>query len=763
MRAPFCLVHLGLPSLLLPACPVPHGKDTAHPEETAADVDTSGDTGTGGDTGLPPACDPRTFAVRVSGFEEWRFDEALGPPVVTDLDGDTHPDLVLLQGEGLRILWGGGDLSFADPLLVPLGQPFVDLAVVEPGGDGLPEVILLAEDGEVLVVPQTAARTLGAPASWWTAGCETPAFDLVFADLDDDGSADAFVSCTGGTYAIRSSSGDPSGTSATSPDPYDTVLPADWDGDGDEDLLLGGLDGRDLTLVLGDAGGTYSTSRVPVSEEVRLLAAGDLDGDGDPDVAAATGHENDLTWVENLGAAGFQVHSLFVDDYGDPYYRVPDHLFAADVDGDGISDLLADADLATWTWSGNPGGPQDTKTANDWIQALDAVAFSDLDGDGTVDAVVSDAGGWLTVRRGAGDGSFQTPAALTLEQESTPLGSRAVDLDGDGDLDLAVATEAQAAFYLLDAETGTFAISDTWQDTGVDEVDLGVFQVGDLDGDGDPDLVAANTGRADEIFVFLLDGAGHVAEVRVQTLTDATRSGRQMVLEDLDGDGDLDLVLDLHGNPTLRTLLNDGTGTFTLSATLELDRVVVDLAAGHFNGDGLLDLAFYDEEDTEISLLLGDGTGSFTVGAPIPRGERTYDFAAGDFDGDGLDDLWTLPESYGLVLLLNDGDGASFTATPVLPDLRPTGEGEATAADLDADGILDLVVYDNQGTDTWHLLGGDGTGAFVDRGEFSLPTHSGRMTAGDFDGDGHVDLANRMPTTEDSSLGVYYGPCGEGR
>tara|TARA_R110002072_G_scaffold297067_1_gene469529 strand:+ start:13248 stop:14795 length:1548 start_codon:yes stop_codon:yes gene_type:complete len=284
--------------------------------------------------------------------------------------------------------------------------------------------------------------------------------------------------------------------------------------------------------------------------------------------------------------------------------------------------------------------------------------------------------------------------------------------------------------------------------------------MGDVDGDGDLDLVCGRSVQTGQDCLYLNDGRGNFVDV---TATQMPSGGgntfsRGMALADVDGDGDLDLILAFIGHN--RLYLNDGAGTFadvTSSRMPSTWNVSVDVAVGDIDGDGDLDLAFGSYGygyGLPNSLYINDGSGSFTdaTAAQLPTdSDFTFGLAFGDVDGDGDLDLITANSdrfySYGWTgmqnrLYLNDGTGTFVDGTA---SRIPTATDHTTAlalADLDGDGDLDVVFGNGLGQQD-QLYRNDGSGHFVDDTTASMPlagTSPSALVAADVDGDGALDL-----------------------
>src|SRR5690606_21395896 len=243
--------------------------------------------------------------------------------------------------------------------------------------------------------------------------------------------------------------------------------------------------------------------------------------------------------------------------------------------------------------------------------------------------------------------------------------------------------------------------------------------LGDLDGDGAPDLVF---GAQQGIEVSINDGAGVFGPAHWYQFSQfPLGTGGSPVCRDLDGDGDLDIVCLLRTSPIgsqpfpVVSLMNDGRGNFTEDWTRFPSNLRPEADLGVFfdaDGDGDEDLALFGWNDP--ILVTDDGTGRFTeVPGAFPANTTivtTHRAFPGDFDGDGDLDLM-VANSGGIqedVLYLNDGTGR-FTVGSTFPTIQTYG---LDCADFDGDGDLDILLG-TTGT-TPGLWINDGTARFTD-------------------------------------------------
>ena len=356
------------------------------------------------------------------------------------------------------------------------------------------------------------------------------------------------------------------------------------------------------------------------------------------------------------------------------------------------------------------------------------VALGDVDGDSDVDAIIANLDGndtlWLNdstagfVDSGQliGTGGLSTRPWLGL-------------LDNDLLPDLWISRLFAGNAVWMNDGTGVF--SDSGQSLGASSVRWGVG-MGDLDGDGDIDVLSGTDDIGESNRLFLNDGAGVFTDSGQEVGVYWTRS---VALGDVDGDDDLDVVFGNNG--ANRLWLNDGNGVFSDSGQLVGSGGTFGLALGDLDDDGDLDAfvvngsLFGDPNE----VWLNDGTGVFTDSGQSLGNEYGQSVELLDADGDGDLDAFVGNNSGQMDRLwLNDGSGVFSDSGQ---SLSVGGTLGVRAEDLDGDADLDLFIADRNHPDRVWL--NDGNGQFTATTQNLGGSEVLSIGTGDLDGDGDLD------------------------
>ncbi len=316
--------------------------------------------------------------------------------------------------------------------------------------------------------------------------------------------------------------------------------------------------------------------------------------------------------------------------------------------------------------------------------------------------------------------------------------------------------------------------------------------VGDLAGNGWPDIVTANgSGFSVSTLRNQLSGGGRAGGRFAQpaTISSATGTLTQAAFGDFNKDGKLDAAV-LHDSPSIAVMLGNGDGSFQAESgtqTLPNSDFANVIAVADVNGDGNLDIVVginqggYPNE-TGVAVLFGDGHGGFSTPVeywlPNTGGGNATGVAVADLNGDGHPDIVEADDNpyvgsdRGEVwVLLNDGDGTFSVPSgniATIPGLGNLGALETVAVtDLNGDGVPDIVAITRGSNDGVALLLGKGDGTFQPKVIINDPTLTDGNPGGevvalataDMNGDGLPDLvtADQM-FNGTGGISVYLNP-----
>ncbi len=571
-------------------------------------------------------------------------------------------------------------------------------------------------------------------------------------DLDGDGLLDLVAPLQFGplpeTVAILFGCGDGSFGHPVTYDggfePFDVAI-ADLDDDGDLDIVVLDAGGFDLggplpgefTVLLNGGDGSFSVHQIHgLGLTPQSLALGDLDGDGDLDLAVAVTGGDSVETFRNNGDATFLFTAEFPTDE-------PQAIDIGDLNDDGLGDLVVANRLldAVSVWINDGDGRFGQSITYDSGTGPTSVAIGDLDGDGDPDLAVgnhesgSDHGTTVSILHNNGLGVFSAPTPFDVGESPTCV--HIADLDNDEDLDLAVTNLwSDDVSLLLNNGDATFAPQLT-ASTG-----FGPYAVtsGDFDGDGDLDLAAANC-FGDTLSVLPNHGDGSFQDV---TNLDVGVEPTALAIGDLNGDGAADLAVARRGENSelggVSILLNIGNGSFTEQVSFPTGYAPESVVMGDLDGDGDTDLAVANFVTSDVSILLNRGDGSFDDHVTYPTGSGPLDLAIGDLDGDHDLDLAVANSNGGDVsILLNHGDGT------FVDDVTYAINGGAFSitfaialGDVDGDGDLDFVTANIKPFNV-SVMFNQGDGTFADEVLYSIFLPQSVALA-DLDGDQDVDL-----------------------
>jgi hypothetical protein len=224
--------------------------------------------------------------------------------------------------------------------------------------------------------------------------------------------------------------------------------------------------------------------------------------------------------------------------------------------------------------------------------------------------------------------------------------------------------------------------------------------IGDLNGDGFPDLLLAK-GRHWPLIDRVLLNDGHGKFPNAHNLGDVADRSYSVTLADIDRDGDLDVVVGNDAPDPKRVYANDGKGNFRLLSTFGHPEWPTRLATvADVNGDGLPDILVANRAEDGKGpnyVCINKGGGQFDADCNAFSHESATTITPADMNGDGAVDL-IVPNRDGgqSYVYINDGKGAFPNRIPFGPNDPEIRMRASKAADLNRDGLMDIIVIDER-------------------------------------------------------------------
>lgn len=484
---------------------------------------------------------------------------------------------------------------------------------------------------------------------------------------------------------------------------------ADFDGDGDIDFVW--TDDASLSWYENDGTGHFEPPHFIADPAGKILHTADANSDGLPDLFAVDEDTYEVFYFGNLGGGNFFPNILAATL---PYW--PDHFKNADLDGDGLTDLLPvyrDGGLTPGqSWLKNLGNgqfadPQALDPAADWSHLVKEIAAGDIDLDGDADVIAFMTRDSLVWFENTGSSQFSAkllavwPEVQNLERLT--LGN----LDGDGLPDLVANYYIIGPILIKNLGSGQFAPRQTILPK---LLSLTIAEATDLNQDGLKDILAIS-GNDGKLAWYPNLGGGQFGPNQI--ISHTNYNGAFAHCADLDGDGDTDLLSGIPKKwdtpvPTHELVWYPNTGNATFGEAIRVtpDSFYLPVQSAEIadmDGDGHPDIVCMVVTATQsLAWLRNDGAGNFEFPLFITPGEYSGSFSLTDLDGDSDKDI-LVSFNTGLHWLANDGTG-HFGAPALIGPIA--SNYPIFAEDLDADGDIDVVSvfdswYPNQGDQTF--------------------------------------------------------------
>lgn len=603
-----------------------------------------------------------------------------------DFDGDGALDLAVLrvQDRKVSVFFGDGKGAFpAKPLELSTGKGPVALEAADLDGDKNLDLLAADAGSEELLFWKGDGKGSFAKALVVKLPAGSEPLALAAADFDKDGAAEAALAdASAAEVRIYSFAGTPSSSLLLSGKSFTGLAAADLNGDGWLDLGAVSPGEKKVYAILGGSRGFLpNPESSALSGAGSAVSAGDLDGDGNLDLAVPVTDEGIVLVLKGDGTGAFRETGAL------PVTGLPWTARIGDFTGDGKADLLVGAGLsgALSLYRGTAGDLVGGRCYGSDLAQPYFVVSTDLDRDGLADLVVSDRkSGKVHFYMAKKEGGFQAGPVFDVGKMAGNLVRG--DFDGDGLEDIAVALDDGVRVLKRLPGTGRYTLLPPREKPPF-QAGLGPFEVlaQDLDGDGLPELAAADYGGN---ALTLLKGGKGMAFTPLQKI-EVPDGPLGLAAGDFDGDGKGDLVLSRFKASRLVFFQGKGDGTVKEAAQIPVAALPNYIRTADFNGDGRTDLVVSNLGGSAVTLLLHEQGFRFSL-SKVAAGEQPSALLARDMNGDGFADVLVATVEKGdFRILVGDGKGG-FSSILRFPGVR--GAVSADLGDTDGDGLKDLVL-----------------------------------------------------------------------
>lgn len=512
------------------------------------------------------------------------------------------------------------------------------------------------------------------------------------------------------------------------------IVAADLNGDGHVDVVTANRDSNNISVLLGDGTGIFSTpNNYTVGSSPNSLVLLDIDGDEKLDLVTANRDSNNISVLFGNGLGTFSTPTNYTVG------SAPSSIDGADINSDGLLDLaVANRDsnnlsllLGSETETFSPA------ISLNLASQPNRVTFDDFNDDGQADIAVttglSNGNNGVSVLLNNGNGTFSSQTDYAVG--NFPVGVTSGDISGSGKVDIVTTNyESHDVSVLPNLGNGTFG---TKTDYAVGYSPTSVV-LGDVNADNNVDIITANVSD-NTVSVLLNNGSGGFTPKTNYTVGSAPSS---ITLADANSDGTVDVIAANSIDSSISVLFGDGNGTFNprvepLTNNYSAISAPQSVILHDVTYDGILDMVTNNPETNNVSVRFGNGDGSFSAEFNYDVGDNPQSVDVADVSGDGFVDLVVAnTDSNSVSVLFNNGQGIFSATTDSIIEGRPNS---IAVGDVDLDGKADLIVSKPR-FDEISVLLGNGQGEFTTPTDISMGFTPTKVDISDLNGDGSLDI-----------------------
>ena len=681
--------------------------------------------------------------------------------LVTKINGDKNFDIVGSNGGsngGIVILLGYGNGSFHNPLFVSTNGDVADaFAIDDVNSDGQTDIVYISHNapgiGVLLGKGNGTFENIMEYFGAFDAGLRSISLGYYNDDTFLDAAAtiqlnsdiNIYLGTGNGSFKM------PMKLSTGEEAKPCSVTFADFDNDGQQDVVVGDatLNIFQIFFVYSDTDFTKMASYTTGSNPHPFsISTGDLDGDGQSDLAIANSGNNDIQLLINYNKNIFMNKQNLSTGLGSH----PQSVTIAYLNQDHFLDIAVvntwDDNFNVFFGLGNGSFSRKYIYSTGTLSTPSSIVAGDLNEDGRMDIVTANEG--------------SDTVGIFLASEYVLFSTYDINIPGSSPLPSCIASGDFNNDHLLDiviGNRGTYTLGIYFgygNGTFSEQITISIesdpspnyLAVGDFNNDNCQDLVFVSS-DINAFCIFLGYGNGSFQSPLSYSTGDWS-SPYSVAVADFNKDSQLDIVVvganeDIQG--TVWLFLGFGNGTFERSVvyTITDGTYIRSVAVDDLNNDTFLDIVFVNPDANSICLLFGFGDGHFSNATTLSTGENSQpvSVALGDLNGDKSIDIVVANRLSATVLLFFGYGNETFSTQNIAVLHYNASVPSILLSDVNSDNLLDILFIDEQLNGGIGIFYGFGGGKFASlkfyaTGSFTAPSMA---AVGDFNNDSRIDLA----------------------